>query len=257
MEETWAQNHTLWCWAAAKWGILLSHAMLRILRRRYPVKKIDFWEQEATRDFEEALCGEGKPLNWRISWDKPQDKSKKGRLRAITKAAEERNFVAGEVDLVINCDGLIPNTDTKLLVRTKVGMGASLSADGRIALEWGDATEQRFLADKDWDSIAFLERYSKKFTSNYIAELLCRMAYLEPTQSDLAHIDLPWEVPAFTTPPILIHTTATRAAKIWPMKKWDQVLDWCASKGVKVGLVGAPPKRQKSESIILEMKKKN
>ena len=70
-------------------NFVVTLPMLRILRRRYPNAKIDFWGTEATRDFEEALCGEGKPLNWRISWDKPQDKSKKGRLRAITKAAEE------------------------------------------------------------------------------------------------------------------------------------------------------------------------
>ena len=46
-------------------------ALLRLLRRRYPEAQIDFWGSEATADFERALCGDGQPLDWRISWDQP------------------------------------------------------------------------------------------------------------------------------------------------------------------------------------------
>ena len=73
------------------------------------------------------------------------------------------------------------------------------------------------------------------------------MAYLEPTQYDLKNIDLPWAEPPFVTPPILIHTTTTRAAKIWPLNGWNRVLEWCNKEGYQVGLVGAPPKRQQAE----------
>ena len=44
---------------------------------------------------------------------------------------------------------------------------------------------------------------------------------------------------------MLIHATTTRAAKIWPFKAWDEVLHWCASSSIAVGLVGAPPAQQR------------
>ena len=159
-----------------------------------------------------------------------------------------RRVDAGELDLVINCDGFNPLTQTlSSWLDPHWVCGSSLTAVGRSSLAWGDAPEQRFLQDKDWDSEAFLERYSETFTSNYIAELLCRMAYLEPTQKDLEHINLPWSDPPFVTPPILIHTTTTRAAKIWQLDQWGRVLEWCSKQGYQVGLVGAPPKRQEDE----------
>ena len=123
--------------------------------------------------------------------------------------------------------------------------GGSLRADGRAPLAWGDLPQQRFLADPDWDSPAFLARYAEQFTSNYIAELLCRMAFLEPNADDLGNLDLPWEEPPFEVPSLLIHATTTRAAKIWPFQAWDAVLQWCARHSISVGLVGAPPARQR------------
>ena len=52
-------------------NFVASLPLLRLLRRRYPEAQIDFWGSEATADFERALCGEGQPLDWRISWDQP------------------------------------------------------------------------------------------------------------------------------------------------------------------------------------------
>ena len=224
--------------------------LLRLLRRRYPQARIDFWGSEATADFEQALCGDGQPLDWRISWDQPdaEEASEQDRLGSIASAARQRKKVAGTLDLAINCDGFNPLTQTltSWLQPTWVA-GGSLRADGRTALAWGDLPQQRFLADHDWDSTAFLSRYSEQFTSNYIAELLCRMAFLEPKTEDLSDLQLPWEEPPFEVPALLIHITTTRAAKIWPLQAWNAVLRWCASRSIKVGLVGAPPARQKLE----------
>ena len=222
--------------------------LLRLLRRRYPEAQIDFWGSEATADFEHALCGEGQPLDWRISWDQPHQEGgdQMSRLGAIANAAAQRHGEAGQLDLAINCDGFNPLTQTltSWLQPTWVA-GGSLRADGRAPLDWGDLPEQRFLADPDWDSPAFLARYSEEFKSNYIAELLCRMAFLKPSAHDLADLALPWEEPAFKVPSLLIHATTTRAAKIWPFPAWDIVLQWCASHSVTVGIVGAPPARQR------------
>ena len=222
--------------------------LLRLLRRRYPDAKIDFWGSEATADFERALCGEGQPLDWRISWDQPYSDGDDAlsSLEAIAKAAAQRQEDAGPLDLAINCDGFNPLTQTltSWLQPTWVA-GGSLRADGRAPLAWGDLPQQRFLADPDWDSPAFLTRYSAQFNSNYIAELLCRVAFLEPNAADLARLELPWEEPPFEVPSLLIHATTTRAAKIWPFQAWDEVMQWCERSSLTVGLVGAPPARQR------------
>ena len=229
-------------------NFVASLPLLRLLRRRYPGAQIDFWGSEATADFERALCGEGQPLDWRISWDQTQknDDGTLSPLEAIAKAAARRQREAGPLDLAINCDGFNPLTQTltSWLQPTWVA-GGSLRADGRTPLAWGDLPHQRFLADPDWDSPAFLARYAEQFNSNYIAELLCRMAFLEPEAADLARLELPWEEPPFEVPPLLIHATTTRAAKVWPFQAWDKVLQWCGSHSITVGLVGAPPVQQR------------
>ena len=229
-------------------NFVASLPLLRLLRRRYPQAQIDFWGSEATADFERALCGEDQPLDWRISWDRPtgEGDSALSRLGAIANAAHQRQEESGPLDLAINCDGFNPLTQslTSWLQPSWVA-GGSLRADGRAPLAWGELPQQRFLADPDWDSPAFLARYAEQFTSNYIAELLCRMAFLEPNADDLGDLDLPWEEPAFEVPSLLIHATTTRAAKIWSFQAWDAVLQWCASSSLTVGLVGAPPARQR------------
>ena len=222
--------------------------LLRLLRRRYPEAQIDFWGSEATADFERALCRKGQPLDWRISWDQPHSEgaNELSRLGAIANAADQRHKEAGPLDLAINCDGFNPLTQTLTSwLQPTWAAGGSLRADGRAPLAWGELPQQRFLADPDWDSPAFLARYAKQFTSNYIAELLCRVAFLEPNSDDLCDLALPWEEAPFEVPSLLIHATTTRAAKIWPFQAWDRVLRWCAIHSIKVGLVGAPPARQR------------
>ena len=229
-------------------NFVASLPLLRLLRRRYPKAQIDFWGSKATADFEQALCGDEQPLDWRISWDQPNAEGvhEVSRIGAIANAAEKRQKEAGPLDLAINCDGFNPLTQTltSWLEPTWVA-GGSLRADGRSQLAWGDLPQQRFLADPDWDSPAFLNRYAEQFTTNYIAELLCRTAFLEPSADDLDDLDLPWKKPPFEVPSLLIHTTTTRAAKIWPMEAWNTVLQWCTSRSIKVGLVGAPPAMQR------------
>ena len=57
--------------------------------------------------------------------------------------------------------------------------GGSLSANRRRDLPWGEHPRQRFLADPDWDSPAFQQRYADVFSSNYIAELFCQLAWVQ------------------------------------------------------------------------------
>jgi heptosyltransferase-3 len=220
-------------------NFVVTLPLLRALRRRYPDATIDFWGSEATRDFEDALVQQGL-LNWRISWDLADAQQ----FQTLAAAAAER----GQPDLLINCDGFNPLTQVLASwLRPAWVAGGALSANARRELPWGEHPYQRFLADPDWDSPAFVERYGGLFQSNYIAELLCRLAWLEPTEHELQHIELPWVEPPFAVPQVLIHCTTTRAAKIWPFERWAAVLRWCAGRGIQVGLVGAPPARQAAE----------
>lgn len=220
-------------------NFVVTIPLLRALRRRYPDAKLDFWGSEATRDFEEALVAEGL-LSWRTSWDLADA----GHFQTLAAAAAER----GAPELLINCDGFNPLTQVLASwLRPTWVAGGALSANGRRELPWGEHPYQRFLADPDWDAPAFVERYGGLFASNYIAELLCRLAFVEPTAQELQQIDLPWVEPPFAVPQVLIHCTTTRAAKIWPFGRWAAVLRWCAERGISVGLVGAPPARQAAE----------
>lgn len=129
--------------------------------------------------------------------------------------------------------------------------GAALNATCRKAVSWGDHPFQKFLNDPDWDSPAFLERYGKLSPSNYKAELICRLAFLEETVTD---IELPFKKPTFDVPDILIHVTTTRAAKLWPLNHWSALLAWCEARNLSVGLVGSSPAIQQEQynSIDIE-----
>lgn len=225
-------------------NFVVTLPLLRALRRLYPQALIDFWGSEATADFEKALVAQAGLLDWRISWDAPHGSP----LEAWASAAQIRQAAAGPLDLLVNCDGFNPVTQVLASVlRPRWVAGGALTANLRRDLPWGEAPQQRFLADPDWDSPAFLQRYSGTFGSNYIAELLCQMVFVQPTQEELSTIELPWQEPPFTVPPLLIHCTTTRSAKIWPFGYWHEVLTWCQSQGLRVGLVGAPPARQADE----------
>lgn len=189
------------------------------------------------------MCGENQPLDWRASWDKRYSE-----IKEIFNSFTDRINKYSNYDLLINCDGFNPFTQAiSSLFKPKYLAGAGIRQDGRSLLEWGLLPNQRFLADKDWDSIEFIKRYSKYFNSNYIAELLCRMVFLNPSADDLALIDLPWEEPGFDVPEILIHCTTARSAKIWPFDNWTDVLIFCQTEQIKVGLIGASPQIQASE----------
>ena len=215
-------------------NFVVTIPLLKALSLKYPDSVIDFWGSDLTRDFESALPF----ISWRISWDLATS----NHFQAMALAHLERVHACGPLDLVINCDGFNPVTQVlSSLLRPRYVAGSSLKDNLRSEMSLGDHPNQRFLADKDWDSLDFLDRYSNYFTTNYIAELLCRLAFLDPPSE--API-LPSSPPSFSVPDILIHVTTTRAAKIWPGHCWKDVLDWCDSRSLSVGLVGSPPNLQ-------------
>ncbi|MBM5784431.1 MAG: hypothetical protein FJ076_06220, partial [Cyanobacteria bacterium K_DeepCast_35m_m1_288] len=68
-------------------NFVVTLPLLQGLRQRYPDAVIDFWGTEATADFERALCGPTRPLNWRCSWDHPADQDP---LQELAGLAQER-----------------------------------------------------------------------------------------------------------------------------------------------------------------------
>ncbi|WP_255442249.1 glycosyltransferase family 9 protein [Synechococcus sp. PROS-7-1] len=214
-----------------------STPLLRGLRQRWPSACIDFIGSEVTADFEQACPW----ITWRSSWDQAGLEAS----AQLAQALQERSHTVGPVDLAINLDGFNPVTQvlTAQLAPTWVA-GGSLSANLRRDLPWGEEPHQRFLADPDWDRPEFLDRYRDHFSSNYIAELFCRLACI---RTDFAAIELPWEDPGFPVPEVLIHATTARQAKIWPFAHWRTVVEHCSARGLRVGLVGSAPATQRSE----------
>ena len=218
-------------------NFVVSTPVLRGLRARFPDGVIGFIGSEITADFERALS----MLDWRCSWDDPSV----GSGLRLQQTFVEKCQRHGPVQLALNLDGFNPLTCSLVPWLEPVYVaGGSLSANRRRVLPWGEHPRQRFLADPDWDSPAFVQRYADVFTSNYIAELFCQLAWVHD-HVDSTGIELPFADPPFAVPDVLIHCTTARAAKVWPFNHWRQVLDVADASGWSVGLVGSPPAAQK------------
>ena len=218
-------------------NFVVSTPVLRGLRARFPDAVIGFIGSEVTADFERALP----MLDWRCSWDHHRP----GSGLILQQTLAERRECHGSVQLALNLDGFNPLTCSLVpWLEPLYVAGGSLSANRRRDLPWGDHPRQRFLADPDWDSPAFQQRYADVFSSNYIAELFCQLAWVQD-HVDPTAIELPSAEPPFAVPDLLIHCTTARAAKVWPFSHWRQVLEAADAHRWTAGLVGSPPAAQK------------
>jgi heptosyltransferase III len=217
-------------------NFVVSTPVLKGLALKFPDSVIGFLGSEITADLELAHPS----IHWRASWDLQSPGAGLKLLQTI-QLQIERN---GPVALAINLDGFNPLTCALVpWLHPQFVAGGSLALNQRTFLPWGDLPQQKFLADPDWDSPAFLQRYSPAFASNYIAELFCQLAFVSD-YVDPADVQIPQAEPAFVVPDLLIHCTTARAAKVWPAAHWLAVLQYSESLGIRVGLVGSPPKSQ-------------
>ena len=211
--------------------------LLRGLKQRWPAATVDFLGSSLTADFETHCPW----IDWRLSWDDPAPDAG----LQLQQALVARTAAVGGVDLAINLDGFNPVTQALASwLRPRFVAGGCLTPNLRRELPWGVLPQQRFLADPDWDSDAFLERYAGVFSSNYISELFCRLAFVD---TDFEAIELPAADPGFPVPDVLIHCTTARAAKVWPFAHWREVVEACDARGIRVGLVGSPPAAQQAD----------
>lgn len=236
-EELTPSPHIIVLGSCKVGNFVVSTPALRGLHQRFPDAVIGFIGSEVTADFEKAMP----EISWRVSWD--SSLANAGLLLQQTLAS--KRALHGEVELAVNLDGFNPVTCTLVpWLEPRFVAGGSLIANRRAKLPWGMAPQQRFLADADWNSPAFLERYQGVFDSNYIAELFCHLAYVHQ-HVDSSQIDLPWQEPGFDVPELLIHCTTARSAKIWSFYAWAEVIKAVTASGWRVGLVGSAAKAQR------------
>ena len=180
MAATWTNSHIA-VLGSCKVGNFVASLPVRLLRRRYPKAQIDFWGSEATADFEQALCVEGQPSIGESPGMSPlatETMRSADWRRSPTPLAAKGG--GGLIDLAINCDGFNPLTQTLTSWLQPIWVAGEVCArtGGR---HWHGATYPNSASLLiDWDSPAF-SPLRGTVLSNYIAELLCRMAFLSPT----------------------------------------------------------------------------
>ncbi len=217
-------------------NFVVTTPLLRGLKEKYPRATLDFFGSDVTRDFEEH-CPH---IDFRFSLYSDRDDF----LAALTRAVAARVQAAGPYDLAVNCDGFAElNLVAVTAIAPRYIAGGALAPGFRDRLPAGTAPEHRMLLDDDWDSPEFLERYRGTLSSNYIAEIFCRMAFVE---TDFYRLELPTLAPGFDVPDVLVHATTTRTAKMWPTEHWVEVLRCCAERGLSTGLVGSAPTAQRT-----------
>lgn len=217
-------------------NFVVTTPLLRGLKEKYPGCVLDFFGGETTRDLEErcpyidarfALYGEREDY-----------------LTDLSAFVAGRRADCGEYDLAINCDEfselnlvVVAATNPRYLV------GASLQPDFRRPFPPANTPRDQMLRDQNWNDAEFPARYPGLIQSNYLAEIFCRMAYVE---TDVYHTEIASDEPPFAVPDVLLHVTATRSAKQWVPAYWRALVDWCAERGLSVGLVGNKPQIERA-----------
>jgi len=230
-------------------NFVVTTPLLRGLKEKYPDATLDFFGSEVTRDFETHCPW----IDFRASLHGAASRP----LEAFGRVVAERKRAAGPYALAINCDGFSDlNLAATGLINPRYVVGGTLSADLQARLAPGDLPQHRMLVDDDWNSPEFLRRYTGVLDSNYIAELFCRMAWVD---TEFDRLELPSAPPNFDVPDVLVHATTTRSAKMWPLDSWTAVLAWCDARGLSTGLIGSAPKAQQAlynagelEELLLE-----
>lgn len=212
-------------------NFVVTTPLLRGLKEKYPGCTLDFFGGETTRDLEDrcpyidarfALYGEREDY-----------------LAQLNGFIAARRNAAGPYALAINCDEF---SELNLVVVAAVApeylVGASLQPDFRRKFAPGNTPRDLMLRDPSWNDVAFPTRYPGLIDSNYIAEIFCRMAFVE---TDFAFTEVEADQAPFAVPDVLLHMTATRSAKQWQPAYWRTLVDWCSAQGLTVGVVGNKP----------------
>jgi ADP-heptose:LPS heptosyltransferase len=210
---------------------VVATPLLRGLREKYPGCTLDYIGGERTRELEAASA----LLDSRYSLFGAPDG-----LRGLPAYLAGRIATAGPYDLAVNCESHPAARLALSFVSPRHVVGPAYGPDLRGDLPYPESRVDALWGEA-WNAADLPEHYGDVLGSQYIGEILCRLARVE---TEFARTDVPVSPPAGPVPDILIATGANRAAKLWPGAYWRDVIDWCAQRGLSVGLLGSPPAQQ-------------
>jgi ADP-heptose:LPS heptosyltransferase len=217
-------------------NFVVTTPLLRGLKEKYPDATLDFFGGEITQDLEEGCPY----IDARFSlYGEREDFIED--LHAFVSARRRDH---GRYALAINCDEF--STLNQILVGAvapRYVVGGALRPDFRRPVPAGDGARDRLLRDQDWNSPAVLARYPDLLCSNYLAEIFCRLAYVE---TDFTRTEVATAPPPFAVPDILLHMSTTRSAKMWLPEHWRAVVEWCDARGLSVGMIGERPQIERA-----------
>jgi heptosyltransferase-3 len=221
---------------------VVATPLLRGLAEKYPGCVVDYFGGERTRELEAAS-----PLvSSRFSlfgWP--------GGLRPLPDYVAARVAVAGPYDLAINCEAHPAARLALQFLDPRYVIGPAYAPDLRTELPHPPSRVDALHAEV-WNAADLLARYGDVLRTQYIGEILCRLARVE---TDFERTEVPVEEPPGEVPPVLIATGANRGAKLWPEAYWRRVVDWCSDQGLSVGLLGSRPAEQARYYHSVEMER--
>jgi ADP-heptose:LPS heptosyltransferase len=118
--------------------------------------------------------------------------------------------------------------------------GPCAGEEGRGELPFGPSPRGDLWRDRAWASADLARRYPF-LQSGWIAEIFCRLAYLE---GDIPAYRVPVMDPGAEVPDVLIACSATLEDKLWSGEGWLQLARRLHDNGLSLGLVGAPAREQ-------------
>jgi ADP-heptose:LPS heptosyltransferase len=119
-------------------------------------------------------------------------------------------------------------------------IGPVLDLEGRGLLPFPEDERGRLWSDHEWTSPDLPARYPF-LKSGFIGEIFCRLCYLDgpiPPYRIVSHH------PVGVVPEALISTVASLSSKLWPLEKWNCVLEELKGRMNGVGVIGASRPQQ-------------
>src|SRR4051794_1654406 len=177
--------------------------LLRGLAEKYPGCVVDYLGGERTRELEAA----SPLLATRYSlFGEP------GSFARLPDYIAARVVAAGPYDLAINCEAHPAARLAVALLDPLYAVGPAFAPDLRGDLPHPD-TRVDALHREVWNEASLLERYGDVLESQYMGEILARLARVE---TDYQRTEVPHAEPPGAVPDVLISPGANRSAKTWP-----------------------------------------
>lgn len=149
---------------------------------------------------------------------------------------------AGPYDLLVNLESTAFSKSIAALLAQEDSLvaGPCVGPGGRGDLPFADDDRGKLWGDQRWIAEDLTQRYPF-LRSGFIAEIFCRLCFLEGPLPDYR---VPKADPGRDVPDILIATAASLPQKLWDYGKWLEAIRALRTRGLSVGLLGAPAKEQ-------------